>query len=95
MQDFDDVDTGRVRSPYLTARHILAQGSNDVAALPDKNPIVVGSSRLERLWTTSFRARSETVLVNLNFTFGVLTDERDLWIDSVADAVRRVEGPRR
>ena len=90
VQDFDDVDTGRVRSPYLTASHILAQGPNDVAALPHKDATVVGSSRLERLWTTSFRARSGTVLVNLNFTFGVLVDEREFWIDSVSDAVRRV-----
>lgn len=90
VQDFDDVDTGRVRSPYRTATHILAQGPNDVAALPEKHTIMVGSSRLERLWTSDVHRRSDIVLVNLNFTFGVLTDERDLWIDSVADAVRRV-----
>ena len=38
----------------------------------------------------SFRARSETVLVNLNFTFGVLADERKSRLDSVSDAVRQV-----
>lgn len=87
VQDFDDVDTGRVRSPYRTASYVLAQGANDVSALPEKHTIVVGSSRLERLRPADAASGSQTVLINLNFTFGVLTDERDQWVDSVIEAL--------
>ena len=38
---------------------------------------------------TPRRSSGEHALVNLNFTFHVLTDQRDAWLDSTADALRR------
>jgi hypothetical protein len=88
VQDFDDVDTGRERHAYRTASTILGQGVNDVAALPDKCVEIVGSTRLERIWTEGPIDLTDRVLVNLNFTFNVLTEHRSEWIASVRDAVR-------
>ncbi|MGB7964197.1 MAG: glycosyltransferase [Propionicimonas sp.] len=88
VQDFLDDDTGRIRTPYRQARWILGQGPNDVASLPDKEVLVVGSSRLELVATLPPVHPGDHVLANLNFTFGVLTDQRDGWLRSIADAAR-------
>ena len=82
VQDFGDVESSWERNPYRSASYILAQGDNDVAALPEKETFVVGSSRLERLWNAAPVLPGEHALVNLNFTFHVLTDQRDAWLDS-------------
>ena len=75
VQDFDDADTGRVRRPYRTAAVILGQGENDAQALPGQHVAVVGSSRLERIWNAPAVLPGSDVLVNLNFTYNVLSDE--------------------
>lgn len=89
VQDFDDHDTGRDRQAYRTASVILGQGRNDVASLPTKRVEVVGSTRLERIWNEGPVPLTDTVLVNLNFTFHVLTEHRSAWIASVVEAIRR------
>jgi hypothetical protein len=89
VQDFDDVESTWQRRPYRSAAYILAQGENDVAALPEKETFVVGSSRLERLWQRAPVEPGDHALVNLNFTFQVLTDRRELWLGSVRGALAR------
>ncbi len=86
-QDFDDVDTGQHRRPYRTARLILGQGDNDQRALADQDVHIVGSTRLERIWLSPGSQRTNQVLVNLNFTYGVLERQRKRWIGSVERAV--------
>jgi len=90
-QDFDDIDTGRVRTPYRTVSIVLAQGSNDSRALRDRRVEIVGSSRLEDLWNGPPADRSDWALVNLNFTFNVQLDHRDRWIRSACEGVRKAE----
>lgn len=69
VQDFDDDDVHWERKAYQRARWILAQGPNDVRALPMKDSIVVSNNRLERIWIDPPRGRVSTlVVVNLNFT---------------------------
>lgn len=88
VQDFDDVDTGRERFPYRTASHVLFQGKNDRSALRRKGSIV-GSTRLERIWRAP-PARRETNLavINVNFTYNVLEEYRDYWVDTAVDACK-------
>lgn len=93
VQDFDDVESSWQRDPYRTAAVILAQGQNDVGALAEKETIVVGSSRLERLWLRPPVAAGDVALVNLNFTFHVLTEVRDQWLAGVVDALGRAGTP--
>ena len=80
-QDFHDVDTNKPRRPYRTARHILCQGHHDHDALEHMTRTIVGSTRLERLWWAPPAIPSKPLaLINLNFTYGVLTEVRDLWL---------------
>jgi hypothetical protein len=93
VQDFEDVESTWTRRPYRSAAVILAQGPNDVEALPEKETAVVGSSRLERIWHQAEAGRGSHALVNLNFTFHVLTAQRDQWVKSVQEGVRRAGVP--
>lgn len=88
VQDFDDVDTGRVRKPYRWADIVLCQGANDVRALEGAATHIVGSSRLETIAVGPERrfGSGRQVVVNSNFTYNVLTDERSRWLDSVLQA---------
>jgi hypothetical protein len=93
VQDFNDVESSWQRDPYRAASYILAQGDQDVAALPEQECFVVGSSRLERLWNSAPVVPGEHALVNVNFTFNVLAEQRDSWIASVRAALRRAGVP--
>lgn len=85
-QDFHDVDTSRPRRPYRTARHILCQGRNDYDALEGVERTIVGSSRLERLWwAPPANPSSELAVINLNFTYGVLTDAREVFLTTAVE----------
>jgi hypothetical protein len=93
VQDFDDVDTGRQRQPYRSSEFVLAQGTNDVRALPDQNCLIVGSERLERIWRNPVAPRNERALVNVNFTYDVLVDERERWLGMVGRALDEIGLP--
>jgi GT2 family glycosyltransferase len=87
VQDYQDDDTGRIRLAYQRAHVILGQGENDVRALPTKDVEIVGSSRLEDIWNQGpVGTRPRSALFNLNFTYGVLTDAAQPWIESGVDA---------
>lgn len=90
VQDFTDVDTGRIRLPYLAADHVLVQGDNDLAALDRKNLHVVGNENMERAWNLgpSATPRNGEVVINSNFTYGVLTDVRN---DFLREAIVAIE----
>lgn len=95
VQDFDDVDTGRNRDPYRHADLVLAQGSNDVDCLPDADVRVVGNQRLERIFRDPERTSwsdPPLVVLNSNFTYGVLPEARTEWLDSALRAVHRTGG---
>ena len=85
VQDFGDVDTGRDRRAYRTVDHVLLQGPNDRAALADRAGTVVGNCRIERILAgPPVAGGSDLVVVNCNFTYGVLTEQRRPWLASVA-----------
>jgi hypothetical protein len=92
-QDFNDADTPYARNAYRTADHILCQGRNDFDAL-DGNRFVVGSSRLERLLHAPVMPIiAEHVVINLNFTYGVLEEQRTHWIESAVAACEQLRIP--
>jgi len=92
VQDFDDIDVPRIRNPYQTAHHVLCQGRNDAAALADRaDTHIVGNSRLEAIWRKPGRRPiTELVVVNLNFTWGVLEEARAMWVDTVIAAIKQL-----
>lgn len=89
VQDFTDVDTGRIRLPYLAADHVLVQGQNDIDALDRKNLHLVGNANMEAAWLAgpADPTRNGEVVINSNFTYGVLTDVRDEFLSSAIDAI--------
>jgi hypothetical protein len=85
-QDFHDVDTNTPRRPYRTADHILCQGQNDHDALEEMQRTIVGSTRLERLWwAPPSKPTKPLAVINLNFTYGVMTKARDLWLSTAIE----------
>jgi glycosyltransferase involved in cell wall biosynthesis len=95
VQDFNDVDVPRIRNPYRTAAHVLCQGRNDERALAGRaDTHIVGNSRLESIWARPGRRPvSDLIVVNLNFTWGVLEEARDLWVKTVVGAIKELEWP--
>ncbi len=92
-QDFGDADTPYARAAYRSADHILCQGQNDFDAL-DGSRYIVGSSRLERLAHAPVLPVGEDhVVINLNFTYGVLEEERARWIESAVSACEQLRLP--
>ncbi len=89
VQDFQDADTGRIRNPYCHSDVVLGQGRNDVEALPSQEVVVVGSTRLEGIDATGFDSVEESrVLINFNFTYGVLSEAQDAWLWSAVEGAR-------
>lgn len=82
VQDFHDVDTGRSRRPYQTVQTVLTLGDYDAGVLRSQgvaDVVPVGSDRLQRLWDSESQAADIDVLINVNFTYGVLTSARSAW----------------
>lgn len=96
VQDWEDVDTNRTRNAYMASDVILCQGENDVKALEAKRSglEVVGSARLEAIWHTPLPADAEPrVAGNVNFTYRVQSEHRDLWVHSLREACARANVP--
>ena len=89
VQDFTDVDTGRIRLPYMAADHVLVQGDNDIAALDRRHLHTVGNANMETAWNEgpATGERNGEVVINSNFTYGVLTDVRDDYLSQAIEAV--------
>lgn len=88
VQDFADVDTGLARRPYRRVGEVFCLGTYDSECLAECRTTVVGSQRLQRLWSSSAPLRPDRAhaTVNSNFTYGVLTHERRRWLRSVRQA---------
>lgn len=86
VQDFYDQDTGRARHPYRTADFVLGQGDNDARGLADRTVHVAGNSRLEALTAAPPSTRDPLVAINLNFTYDVLTERANEWLQTTVVA---------
>jgi glycosyltransferase involved in cell wall biosynthesis len=87
VQDFNDDDVHWERKAYRRARWVLAQGRNDARALAEKDTIVVSNTRLESIWLGPARPPGpDLAVINLNFTYGVLREARDLWLATAIEA---------
>ena len=93
-QDFEDADVNWSRRAYRTVDHVLCQGRNDQSALAGASTFVVGSSRLERIWQADPAAASEPLAVlNSNFTYGVLGDQREPWLSAATKSCDKASLP--
>lgn len=90
INDYNDVDTGRVRNAYRTVQYVLAPGRFEIERYfhdrTDKS-YIVGIPRLNDLERRPLkRSNTKVALVNANFTYGVLEEHRDEWVSSVVSA---------
>ena len=90
INDYNDVDTGRVRNAYRSVEYVLAPGSFEVEKyFRDINEkcFVVGIPRLKEIQLyPRVGEKCRKVIINGNFTYGVLEEFRDIWIADVVKA---------
>lgn len=90
VQDYHDADTKRIRHPYRSADYIFLPGEFDVRYFRDsaQKLSVVGVPRIAALRAEPpIAPGSRRVLINSNFSYGVLEDARDEWVRAAVAAV--------
>lgn len=93
VQDFFDDDVHWERGAYTRVATVLCQGPNDVSNTAGDR-VIVGSTRLERIWhAPPVTPTAPLAVVNVNFTYGVLADARDAWVESAVAACQRAGVP--
>ena len=91
INDFFDVDTARNRNAYRSCEWVLGSGRDDSKYFVDfaDKFRVVGFPRiaelLQRPHQTPVYSR---VVINVNFTYGVLEERRDEWLSSAIEGCR-------
>lgn len=95
IQDYDDVDTAAERKAYRLVENVILPGVFDYkyfATCSGQRVFVAGVPRIqimrtqrEQLLSPAMRSR---VLINSNFSYGVLTQHRDAWLKAAVSAVR-------
>lgn len=93
IQDYDDADTGRKREAYKCADTVVLPGIFDRKYF--KNPrqkVIVGAvPRIAELWKQPSKepksCPAKKVLINSNFSYGVLEEHRDAWVRMAVEAV--------
>lgn len=93
IQDFWDADTGRHRNAYQSVRYLIASGEHDLRHFANgthKEVFIGGVPRLEPLLVQRAQESEGCVaLINSNFTYGVLEDERSDWVRSAVQAAEQ------
>ncbi len=90
IQDYRD-DDRRHRAPYRSVNHVILPGEFDTRYFAGARGVHVGAvPRIDALLAepASFPAQP-LVVINSNFTYGVLVDQRDGWVRQAVQACRR------
>ena len=89
VQDYMDIDTGRPRNAYRTVEHLFIPGTFDQKYFEDKSNVYIGGiTRIDALLNEEYEKTNEQdVLINVNFTYGVLEDKRDKWLKDIIEAI--------
>ncbi len=94
VQDYLDVDTGRKRHPYREVGHVFLPGPFDRRYFTgsDQHLYDIGVQRLDGLdahrqaRAATARGTPRTAVLNVNFSYGVMTERRARWVADVAAA---------
>lgn len=97
IQDYDDVDVHWRRYAYKSADTVLLPGAFDQRYFSRHNAEleVVGIPRIDHLLRQQARCSNDRpekpkVLINSNFSYGVLEQHRDSWITDCVEVVRNL-----
>lgn len=96
IQDYDDADVHWKREAYKTADVVLLPGEFDRKYFLSHDAVlgVAGVPRIESLRNKEKMERSNgkvRVLINSNFSYGVLEQHRDKWLTDAVEAVLEME----
>lgn len=87
INDFNDVDTGRKRYAYKSVKYLLLSGEDDMNYFKNEKIEchIVGIPRLELIKKDKSSNSNITncVLINLNFSYNVLTNFAEDWLNKV------------
>lgn len=91
IQDYLDADTGRLRYPYRRSLHVILPGLFDKRYFKENGQILhIGQIvRIQELWKNRLLEtnwQEKNVLINSNFSYGVLDNRRDVWLGSAVEA---------
>lgn len=91
VQDYDDVDTGRVRNAYKSCTHVITPCSFDMKYFDQKKQHVYegGIPRIDKLASESEihpYSSKFPIVINSNFSYNVLVDKRDEWVRTAVEA---------
>ncbi|WP_165525581.1 glycosyltransferase family 2 protein [Psychrobacter pygoscelis] len=93
IQDYLDADTGQERHAYRCSDYVFLPGNFDKKYFADssQNLSVMGLPRVQKIYNdyknkVANKRSEKKVLVNCNFSYGVLEDKRDLWLKDVIEA---------
>lgn len=97
VQDFHDADTGRLRRPYREVSNVFLPGQFDKKYFDDvgQELWVTGVQRLDGLDDYRLRRLAAEkpvrplVVVNVNFSYGVMVDSRAQWLSDIKAACDR------
>lgn len=95
IQDYDDADTSVVRNAYRLVENVILPGVFDYRYFvnsPNQRIFITGVPRIQALRCQSepllAPATQRKILINSNFSYGVLIQYRDEWLLAAVRAVR-------
>jgi hypothetical protein len=91
INDFYDMDIKWKRDAYQTVEYLLLTGKHDRQFFHNKKgkTFIVGVPRLEELLKEKPKfPQKKLAVINVNFSYGVLEDKRDLWLKSVLEGCK-------
>ncbi len=90
IQDYQDVNR-RNRAPYRTVNDVILPGEFDTRYFVGAGGVHVGGvPRIDALLGETPRFPADPlVVINSNFTYGVLVDQRDAWVRQAVEGCRR------
>ena len=95
IQDFWDKDTGRFRHPYQNVKHLMMTGVHDRKYFSDTHHVskkVIGFPRLiPLLQNQRVEPKQKNILINCNFTYGVLDKAKDKWLKEAVQAINNLK----
>jgi len=92
INDFLDADVKWKRNAYKTVEYLFMTGEHDKQFFKEKKEksFVVGVPRLEELMKEKpVFPKKPLAVINLNFSYGVLEDKREIWLKSVIEGCEK------
>lgn len=93
INDYLDVDTGRIRNAYQTVEYLFLPGEHDRKYFsdPEQKLFIGGVPRIYEMFhrdkmQLDFKKRKKIALINSNFSYGVLVEHRDGWLKKAVES---------